>query len=353
MASEIDVSALTLTPEEATDVSMAVFETAYAKPEIATAHDVRTGIQMKTQIPFFGQLGLVGKASSGCTPNAGGVITATEKYWDPVLVDFRLTHCEGDLSQLFKLWKRNRVALKTWEEVDNEMLAFIADRAVQATAETILRITSFGDKAGKLIANGGVLTAGTDITYFTMLDGLWKQIFTAKTAGDITAYHEIEENGQASYAAQLALDDDAAIKVLRGLYSAIDPRVFTMGNLVFEMTRTLFNNWQDYMEKQSLAFTMDRTEQGATKWSYRGIPIIVRNDWDRNILAYEDNGTTYNKPHRALLSPLSNIPVGTSDTESLSNFDSFYDKVTRQHYVDVAFYIDAKELEEYAIAVAY
>jgi len=353
MASEISLSGLTLEPQEATEVSQAVFEAAYAIPALADAHDVRTGIQMKTQIPLFGQLGILGKKSSGCTPSAGGVISTTEKYWDPQLIDFRLTHCQGDLSQLFKLWKRSRVALNTWEDVDNEMMNFIADRAIEATAETILRISSFGDSTGKLVADGGVITAGTTIAYFTMLDGLWKQIFTAVTAGDLTAKYAITENSGVSYVAQLALASDRALNVLRELYTKIDPRVFAMTGLVFEMTRSLFSNWQDYMETQSINFTLDRTEAGSTKWTYRGIPIVVRDDWDRNIRAYEDNGTTYNLPHRALLSPIGNIPVGTSDVESFNQFDAFYDKVTKSHYTDMAFYLDVKEIEEYAISVAF
>lgn len=353
MASAVNIGSLTLNPQEATDVSMAVFEKTYAKPELSAAHDVRTGIQMKTQIPIFGQLGTVGKVSSGCTPNAAGVIPTTQKYWDPALIDFRITHCEGDVSQLFKLWKRNRIALNTWEDVDNEMLAFIADRAVEAAANAILRISSFGDKAAALASGGGVLTAGTDLGFFTMIDGLWKQIFTAKTGGTLTAYHEITENALSTKTAQLALGDDSAQKAFNALYSLIDPRVYSMDSLVYEVTRSVFTNWQDYMETKSIGFTLDRTENGSTKWSYRGIPIIVRDDWDRNIRAFEDNGTTYNKPHRVILAPLGNIPLGTSDTESLTNFDSFYDKVTRQHYIDVAFYIDAKVIEEYAIGVAY
>ena len=56
---------------------------------------------------------------------------------------------------------------------------------------------------------------------------------------------------------------------------------------------------------------------------------------------------------RAILTDLMNIPVGTSDTESMQEFESHYDKTDKKHYIDVAYKIDMKILLEYAMAVAY
>ena len=349
MASLIDTSDLTLNPQEALVASEAIFEAVYSKPQIADAHQVMTGIQMKTQIPFFGLLGLVGKISSSCTPNSSAEkVNLTEKYWDPALVDFRLTHCQNDIAQLYKMWKKSRIANKTWEEVDNEQMAFITDRGVDATTEAILRIATFGDKLADNVADGGYLTAGVDPTFFTMINGLFQQIFAAT----LTRY-TIAENSEATKAAQLTLASDRALQAMRYMYNNIDPRAFESGDLKFQMTRSLWNNWSDYLEDKSLVFSLDRAEQGETKGSYRGIPIIVRNDWDRGIVAYNNLGGTYLYPHRAILTPIANIPIGTSDEGSMKSLDSFYDKVTKSHYLDAAFYIDAKLLQEYMIAVAY
>ena len=349
MASLIDTSDLTLNPQEALVASEAIFEAVYSKPQIADAHQIMTGIQMKTQIPFFGLLGLVGKVSSSCTPNSSSEkVNLTEKYWDPALVDFRLTHCQNDIAQLYKMWKKSRIANKTWEEVDNEQMAFIVDRGVDATMEAILRIATFGDKLADNVADGGNITAGVDPTFFTMINGLFHQIFAATLVK-----YTITENAEATKAAQLTLAADRALQAMRYMYNNIDPRAFEASGLAFQMTRSLWNNWSDYLEDKSLVFSLDRAEQGATKASYRGIPIIVRNDWDRGIRAYNDLGDTYLYPHRAILTPIANIPIGTSDEESMKSLDSFYDKVTKSHYLDAAFYIDVKLLQEYMIAVAY
>jgi hypothetical protein len=350
MASLIDTADLTLNPQEAELVSQAIFEKVYSKPQISNVHGIQTGIQMKTQIPFYGLIGAVGKVSSGCTPNASTEkVNLTEKYWDPALVDFRLTHCQGDVSQLFKMWKRSRIALGTWEEVDNEMMAFITDRGVDAVYEAILRISQFGDTGAKLVANGGYITAGKDIAFLTMINGLWQQVFASTSVKRYT----IPENALATKAAQLALASDRALQAMRYLYNEIDSRVFDVAGLKFQMTRSLWNNWSDFLEDKSLAFSLDRTEQGSTKKSYRGIPIEIRNDWDRNIRTWNDLGNTLLYPHRMILTPIDNVPIGTSDEESMSKLDSFYDKVTRSHYLDGAFYIDAKVLEEELCGAAY
>ena len=351
MASLIDTADLTLNPQEALTASEAVFEKVYSKPVLENAHQVMTGIQMKTQIPFFGLLGLVGKASSGCTPNSSSEkVNLTEKYWDPALCDFRLTHCQNDIEQLFKLWKKSRIANKTWEEVNNEQMAFIADRGVDATLEAILRITSFGDKSADNIADGGHITAGVDPDYFTMINGLWQQIFALTSPVKYT----IQANIAGTKALQASsLQADEALQMFRYLYNNIDSRAHTVPGLAYEVTRSLWNNWNDFLEDKSLVFTLQKVEQGSAAGSYRGIPIIIRDDWDRNIAAYEDNGTTYRYPHRGILTPIGNIPIGTSDTESMKSLDSFYDKVTKSWYLDAAWYIDCKVLEDYLIAVAY
>ena len=351
MASLIDTADLTLNPQEALSVSEAVFEQVYNKPLLSRAHDVRTGIQMKTQIPIFGLIGAVGKKSSGCTPNTSAEkVNLTEKYYDPALIDFRLTHCQNDVAQLFKLWKKDRIANKTWENVDNAMMAFLADRTVDAAYEAILRISSFGDKAAALVSGGGyITTAGGDVTLFTMINGLWQQIFASATMKRYT----IPENALGTAAAQNALDPSRALTVLRYLYNNIDSRAHTVGGLTFQVTRSLVNNWQDYLEDKSLGFTLQVTEDGKESWLYRGVPIIIRDDWDKNIRAYNNLGTTYLYPHRAILTPVSNIPIATSDEGSMTSLDAFYDKVTKSHYIDVAFYLDCVMLQESLIAVAY
>lgn len=356
MASLINLSALTINEQEALLTSEAIFEKVYAKPLLTDAHLIATGIQMKTQIPFYGMFGMVGKKSTGSCAlmEETKAIVASEKFWDPMLIAFRLTHCQEDVNQLFKMWKRAQSALATWEDMVNEQVAFLSDRIVDATLEAILRITSFADTSENVIGSGGNLTAGTTIAYFTMLDGLWNQLIAGVAAGTVPRY-TIPENGGASYAAQDNLAADRALLSMRECHNNLDARAIQVGGLVFQITRSLFQNWLDYLEDKSLSFTLERTEEGkgTDRYTYRGIPIVVRYDWDRNIRASFDTGAKYYLPHRILLGPVSNIPIGTSNESDMSNMDMFYDRTDKKHYSDVAFYIDCKLLENYLAAVAY
>jgi len=356
MSALIDLSSLTLNEQEALVMSEAVFEKVYTKPELDRVHPLVTGIIMKTQIPFYGLLATpVGKKDPGnCSVNAETrQISTSQKYWDPETISFRLTHCQVEMNNLFKMWKRAKVALKQWEEIDNEQLAFMADRVIDATVSSILRLSSFGDEAAAA-APGGLITAGVSTTYFTPLNGLWQQIYTGVAATTVVRV-AISENTAASYVAQDSLASDRAHKIFKAMWEGADSRLLETQGLQFQVTRTLRDNWIAYLEDKSLGFTLGTAEErdGTGKFSYRGIPIITRYDWDRNIRAYEDNGTTWNKPHRAILTVPDNIPIGTSDEESFSEFDMFYDKKDKVHYSDVAYRLDCKLLEEYMITVAY
>ncbi|KKK93077.1 hypothetical protein LCGC14_2696490 [marine sediment metagenome] len=356
MASLINLAALTINEQEALLTSEAIFEKVYAKPVLTDAHLIATGIQMKTQIPFYGLFGMVGKKAAGsCNVNAETkAVVASEKFWDPMLINFRLTHCQEDINQLFKMWKRAQSALATWEDMVNDQVAFLADRVADATLEAILRITSFADTSEDVVGSGGNLTAGTTITYFTMLDGLWNQLIAGVAASTVPRY-TIPENGGASYAAQDNLAADRALIAMRKCYNNLDTRARQVGDLKYQMTDSLFKNWLSYLEDKSLAFTLQRTEEGkgTDRYTYRGIPIVVRFDWDRNIRASFDTGAKYYLPHRLLLGPINNVPIGTSDESDMQNMDMFYDRTDKKHYSDVAFYIDCKLLENYLAAVAY
>lgn len=356
MASVIDFSSLTLNSEEARSLSETVQEKLYAKPELNQVHNVMTGVEQDKYIPILGKYGLIGKIDPGsCGVNdETGTIPVSQKQWTPKLISGRLTHCQANLPDLLKFWKKARIAVNTWEEVDNEMLAFIFDRLTDALLESILRITEFGDTSAEVVGSGGYLTAGTTKTYFNMLNGMWQQIFTDQALATPLSYrYTITENAGGDKATQLALADNKALLVFRDLYENADTRIFESGTPVFQVTKSLLDNWQNFLEDKSLVFMLNRAEEGASRFTYRGIPIVERKFWDRMIRTYHDLSDTYYLPHRAILTDISNIPIGTSDEESLTSLDSFYDKTDKAHYIDFAYKIDQKNLEESQLAVAY
>jgi hypothetical protein len=355
MASIIDFSTLTLNIEEARSLSEVIQEQLYAKPELNATHEIMTGVEMSKYIPILGKYGLVGKVNPGsCGVNAeAGQIPVSQKLWAPKLISGRLAHCQDNLPDLLKFWKKSRIAAGTWEDVDNEMMAFISDRVSDAVLESQFRIAEFGDIAADVVANGGYLTAGTTKTYFNILDGMWKQIFTDQAGAAISYRYTINENAGGDKPTQLALATDAALNIFRALYENVDSRAFEGNAPTFQVTKSILDNWKTYLEDTAKNFSLDRMEKGTSLYAYRGITIVERKDWDRTIRAYHDLGATYYLPHRAILTDIANIPIGTSDTESLSELRSWYEMKDKTHYIDFAYKLDQKNLQEELLAVAY
>lgn len=359
MADIIALSDLTLNPEEARSTAQMVFEDKLVKPNsISEVHDILTDVDMDRFIPILGNFGLVGKLDPGtCGVNleAGG-IPVSEKKWTPKLISFRIAICESMFPDLFKAWKKEKIAANIWEKINSEAMAFINDKVGDAVFSSILRFAEFGDLTASPFGDGTgnqTLTVGIAKTYFNVLDGIWAQIIADQAGAKLSYRYAIDENGAATKAEQLILGTDTAIKALRAMYNNIDPRAFAKGNLKIQITRSLMNNYIDFMEDKSLVFTLQNAEKGSTSMSYRGIPLVVRSDWDNTIASYFDNGTTLYLPHRALMTTNSNIPIGTSDSQSLSMLTSFYVQKDKTNYIDVAYKLDAKVLQEEIIAVAY
>ena len=353
MATLINASGLTLQADEAKDVSEAVFERSFENERIETMHTIQTGVERDRFIPFFGRLGLTGKAQEGCTPtvNAGSIPTS-QKKWTPKTIGDRLAHCEKDLSPLFKVWQRKKKSLDQWNAIDMPHFSFIEDRVSESIEESILRHIAFGDTSADTVANSGSLTNGTDKTFFNVIDGYWKQIETM-VAGNSALKVAITENAGVTKTAQANLADDAAYKTMKAMYEGADARLLEADGVYIALTKSMWDNWVAYMEDKSVNFTLDEVKDGITKKTFRGIPIIVDYFWDRMIRSYFDNGTIFDRPNRALMTVRDNMPIGTLDEGSLSELDSFYDKKDKTNYIDFAYDLDVKVLEDYMLMVAY
>ena len=352
-----DLSGLTMNPQEVDEVSKAIFELVIEEGDLSEYHEIETGITMKTQIAFIGNLGLLGYKQTDCARTEdGSSIPLTEKYWDPVLIGDRLKHCATDINPLLKLFKKaSRINPDFYDRIGSEELGLVIAKIEQALKQMANRYVWFGDTAAANISGGGVIKNGIDVKYFNAFDGLFKQIY-AEVPTTASNYVEISQNAGASYAAQ-SLPADAALTIFRNMFNATDARFFQAleSGAVPEMmiTRELQQNYWDTLEAKSLNFSLAETTDGTTKMSYRGIPLKVRYDWDNNIKSYQDNGTKLNLPHRAILTVKENIPVATLSQEDLNNVTSFYVQKDKANYMDFDLNMDAKHLLDYMTVAAY
>ncbi|KGO88094.1 hypothetical protein Q765_03300 [Flavobacterium rivuli WB 3.3-2 = DSM 21788] len=353
MSSIVNADALTLNAREADTVSKVIFERVFNQSDLSEYHDVETGVDMKTQIAFAGRIGLLGKASAGCAPNEAAGLTFTEKFWDPAVEDFRLKHCQGDMPKLLKLFKSaKKMNPDFYDVVGSPEFGVVIAAVEDGMKENIHRKIWFNDLTAATTANGGSFKVGTDLGYWNTFNGLFKQIFT-EVPTTAPNYVAISANTGNSYVNQ-ALAADAALTILGSMYAAADSRLLQDPNAFFLVTRSIADNYRATLRNKNLgAGFLEVVEGGRTKLTFEGKEVKTRYDWDMYIQGYQNNGTKYNLPHRAVFTTKSNIPVGTLSEEDLQKLDVFYDKTLKTNIIDGVYTLDAKHLEKYMTVAAY
>ncbi|RZJ67699.1 MAG: hypothetical protein EOO50_05295 [Flavobacterium sp.] len=344
-----DFSNVSLSPREVEELSKVIFETAFANPALAEMHDVIEGIDMKTQILLFGSMGLQGKAANGsCTPqDSEAGIVATQKYWENNQIDIRIPYCAKELPELLKAFGRKS---NKYDVSGSDEIKMIASLLLEAIDEAILRLAWFGDKNAKTIVSGGTFTNGTDLGFFNSVDGIYAQIFSGVTAGQIKRI-VIGANTGATYSAQ-ELPAGEGLTILRKVYNQSDSRLSNHPDAYFKVTQSVYNNFLDKLEDAGLNAVGSLAVNDGVM-TYRGKKIVVAEFVDRIIDAYQDNGTKRNLPHRVEFTIPSNIPVGTLDQGEFKELSVWYDQTERKVYTENIFSIDAKVLEPYFMSVAY
>jgi hypothetical protein len=362
MASAINNGTFTFNPEELKDLAGIINELTFGDGELNSVHDVQEGIKFKQQIVFAGKMGLLGKQiKANCAPNEVSGITLTQKFWDPALEDFRLKHCTTDVDQQDKLINQmSRMNPDYFTVVEGSQKGvgdFLIALVLEAIKENLWFKVWFNDKDASTFEDSdgsNTFTNGTDVDYFNSFDGIFKQIFaeTELTTGG-NYYVAITKNAGNSYANQ-ALASNDAINAMKAVYNKADSRLRSRPDAKFLVTRSIYDGLVNDLETIQNAGGFTQTNEGGLMMlRYRGIEVKMMEVWDRFIDTYQNNGTKWVKPHRIVLTVASNIPVGTLANGDFGTIDAFYDKVTKQNYVDGAWSLDAKLLEDYLTAVAY
>ena len=340
MAETYGLSQFTFDGELIQSVSEMVFDYVVTAPDINSVHTIYDNIVMDKEIGFIGAGGLAGKAAQGCDPTAQ-TFSGTSRLlkWEPEEYELLLHLCYTDLKGTIAEY-----SLKTGTQRPDftssdymNITQIVLERAMN---EFIFRTVWFGDTDADTVANGGILTNGTDKTYFNLINGFFKQMETQVTANSDQLV-TITENAGASYAAQ-ALDPDNIQGYFESAYFNAPAEIEMMDNRVILCTRSVYNAYAKSLSGLALESMYVNLTEGVRTLAYQGIPLISLPEWDRVIKAYEDNGTTLNNPHRFVYTSKDIIGVGVDSTNSFRNLDVWYDKDTRKVKIEAMGSIDAK-----------
>lgn len=357
MSSIIDLSTVSFNGKEVMGLREAFYQAVFQNPVIDQFHTVVNGIKAKQQIVYLGQFGLTGKKLSDCTlPAVSPAVPSVQKTWLPQHVGARIEECYTDLLATFFVWGLKNGVQKA-DLTNTDFALFIEERFALAAYETALRLAWLGNTAADIATNGGYLANSVDPAYFTPLNGFWAQA-KAIAVADATKKVSIANNAGTSYAAQAFTSADTDNKVVTTMFESMiygaDLRLRGAADKVIVATQSVVDQYaRERKAASNIDLAYERTESGIDIFKIDGIEVIPFQFLDRHIRAYENNGTKWNQPHRALFTTKSNLLIGTEETSNLSELEPFYDKPTRKYMVDYAFNIDAKIAEDYMIMAAY
>lgn len=358
MASKFDNSSFSsINKEELKDISGIINELTFTNPSLTELHDIVEGLKYDEQIVFAGRLGLLGKPLASCTPEEVAGLVFSEKTWTPKEFSFRLTQCTADVNKQDKLIRQmqrmNPDFYNIFEGSQSTVGQYLIAKVLEVLPEDVLIKAWFSDSTADTIDNAGNFTNGTDLDFFNNFDGLFKQIFTdiPTTASN---YVEITANAGADYDAQQLAGGDA-IAILKKMYNKADSRLRSMADAKFYVTRSIYDGYLNDLEStqnQGAGNTMIN-ENGQLTLTYRGKQVVNIEIWDRTIDQFQNDGTKWNLPNRALFTSPSNIPVGTLASADFDVTDAFYDRTLKTNFIDGAYSLDAKHLENYKSVVGY
>lgn len=340
------------------NVGDVIFESMFTIPEggsqgLARLHAIYTGILCDQRITLLGNRLAGQERTANCDFPTGEAMAFSAKKWSTGSIGHQDLICSEDFQCSLQFLVNNNLNLIERFNLEGSPLAqVVTDKGLGELIEAVLRVTAFGDTGA--VPTGPVV----DASYLTAINGYWKQIDDAITAGDIPATRviAISENGAGTLAGQLNLADSTAYDTMKAMYLSADPRLKSDPTAYFALTDAMFDNYAFYLAEKQTSHSIDYLLDGSRiiKNSFFGIDVIARPDWSRNISTFYFDGTVEDKPNRALLTTPSALSVGLTSTASLDNYEFFYDRANAKNIYRWGLNLDVKLLEEnYKIVVAY
>ena len=318
---------------------------------VLTIKRVRTG----EPLAIIGEMDAVGHAGAGCNPTYEQIgIGNSLQRWALGAWEIALEICYKDFEGTMAEYAL-RAGTPIGDLTDTEIMAVYLELLETQMRRMLWRLAWFGDTTAQNITNGGVITNGEDVTLLTPNDGLWKRLFAIATA-NASQRTTISANTAASYAAQKSAM--LAAGYATGIVDTIKLEASTKVNAGGEATLFMNKKFADYLAhdikvtyKDNLPF--ERIFDGFYLAYYDGMPIVAIEAWDYLIDKYENTGTKWNLPFRAVLANPANLLLGVDKDDPISTPDIWFEKKDRMNYVYATGKIDTMVAQPDLVHVAY
>ena len=319
------------------DVNKAIIQPIFMGQDYMQYMEVLPNIKGTTVIDKFNQLGKITKAftndafAAEADADKGATITITPSRVEAE-IEFRA-------NELFNKMKGQ--LMRDGHEFDN------VDGSI--VKNILLDLIGQGVKAdfNRQLWLSDVAEADAD---YGIYDGIFQ---VAKEAGATALTREY--SGLTTQADDAALVAGNGLKIMQGLYDSAAPELLEAGNHVFFVSGDIADDYMaSTLESSSFAAAgYGAMVNGVPNLTYRGIPIIVRRDWDVAIAAdvAEINGcTAAAETHRALLTTKDAFVVGTDFDEN--SVEQWYSMDYKAYRFRVAYMVGCA-LKDAKLAVYY
>lgn len=339
MAQYIDFNKFTVDNGAIRDLNELLFTTAFKDPSIEQVLTPYTSVENGKKLGYIDSIDDVGTKGNGCNPKYSNVnIKGFEKTWDLGEWEIPKEFCYKDLTETIAKYGMKPGTERGDLQETPYWDKFLIPLMQKAITDMFWRIAWFGDKDAANQVDGGIITDNVNVNLFNMADGLWKRLETI-IAANSEQKTEIAANSEATYAAQKEAirKEGVAIDIIDNMLADADGRIDSMeGNAIF-MTNTLFKALRsDVYRRTKYQLTTEKLMDGIILSEYDGKPVVVLDIWDRMIKKYEDDGTKFNLPHRAVYTSPSNLFAGTSDTGLFATLDVNFDRKERKNFIYAA-----------------
>ena len=342
MAGILQMSDFTFCGEVIRALNELIFDATIKSPALDSVHQIWTGAVTDKEVGFIGKGGILGVPSNGCTPNPQTWNINTRKVkWTPKRWEFLLAACWTDLENTAAVY-----SLKTGKDVsdfsDSDYMAIVIQVLGDSLLDMMWRFTWFADTDAKNVTDSGLITDGVDTDHFTLIDGLWKQIY-AQIGGTGASQRTatITENAATTYAAQ-ALNPENVIGYLQKVVMNAPLTLRRQTDKELLVTQSVYDAYQIALEGKGLSELYRNMVDGQPSLMYNGIPVQPLPVWDEMIAEYENTGTKLHDPHRILFTTKSTLAIGVDSEDSYQDFNVWYDRDSRKVKMEGFGNLDAK-----------
>lgn len=343
----------TATPQEMMSINEVVFANVISDGELSTFVDIREGVKSGDRLAWVNPLSMIGKPSGGCEP-VPDTVTAdlTEKEWDLQGFDVRIEQCYKDLEEiLYDLGLKD--GIERGDLTGTEYAMFLETLVTNALDKMYKRFVWFGDKNAANIADGGHITNGVDVDYFTVIDGVFTQIAAMIANSEAVVVTAVAANAEASKSAQMsyvwdpiAILQTAILNANVAIEGEDDPVIYVSRFFMSKLKIKMLSLPQ-YTESQ-----FSKNELGYQTVQFLGHTVVEMKEWDEQIIA-NHSGTTYYKPFRALYTTKKNLKVGVPSLSTFKVLKAWYENKDRKYYIDAMDKLDCIVMRSELVSIAW